>query len=791
MAAAMFSIIGQAAYASIPQGYYSDCENLGGKSLLTALHETVGPHTTISYNGLWDLYKTSDIDENGKIWDMYSTKRWTPGKEQCGSYSGIGVCYNREHSMPKSWFNDASPMYSDAFHLYPTDGYVNNQRGNHPFGECANGKQVASSGNVKPLGRLGASTFPGYNGTVFEPDDQYKGDFARSYFYMAAAYNDRISNWNSDMLANNSYPAFSSWAVELLLKWHRQDPVSQKELDRNEAVYAQQRNRNPFIDHPEMVEYIWGDKKDGRWSSSATAEPAINLPANGSEVDFGLTAPGFTVSRSISIKGTNLQSDVTLSVNSSDFSLSATAISAAVANGTDGAVSVFYCPAYVGESTAVLTVASGSLSSSVTLRGTAANGIPALEATSITATSFTANWRNLGDSETYSLSVCLDGSPISGYPLSVSAELEEYNVSGLNPETTYTYSLSSQTMTSNIVSVTTDALNPSAYIIHDGTIQLSSAPAQPSAPTELLIDIENISSPLTISVNAPFELSTDKSSWSSSISLDPAEDRFYLRLGAAQAGEYSTSIVITAGSYVNDDAVAEGLVIDSSVPWFVETFETIEEDGGYYTNKAITGSAAVWNVNDVGFWGSDVANNGKYSARLGKSSTSSLATAAPKRYGIGTVSFFGCRWNSSDGDVTIAIEYSPDNGASWITAGTASLDSNDYKEFRCVVNAGGDNLIRLRQTAGKRGNIDDITVTDYASSGVDNIESAGDSWDAYCLDGRLVIENNASAALFRVYNLEGICLFNQSLYTGKAELRLPAGLYIVTDDSYSRRVLVK
>lgn len=790
---AMLSMsIGSAIHAEAPSGYYSKCENLGGKTLLTALRETVGPHTTISYSGLWDLYKTSDVDENGKIWDMYSTKRWTPGKEQCGSYSGIGDCYNREHSMPKSWFNDASPMYSDAFHLYPTDGYVNNQRGNYPFGECANGKQVASSGNVKPLGRRGTSTFPGYSGEVFEPDDLYKGDFARSYFYMAAAYNDRIGTWKSDMLANNSYPAFSSWAVELLLKWHRMDPVSQKEIDRNEAVYAKQKNRNPFIDHPEMAEYIWGNKKNEKWSSTITADPTLNLPADGSEVDFGLTAPGYSVSRSIPVKGTNLSSDVILSVNSADFTLSATSLKASVANSDNGAVSVTYRPTSAGTSTATLTVSCGTLTSSVTLRAKAVDGIPALEATDIDATSFTANWRSLGDSETYTLTVLLDGTPISGYPLSVLAELEEHAVTGLNPETTYTYQLSTPTKTSNIVSVTTDALNPSAQIIHEGAIHLSAEPAEPSAATELIIDIENITSPLTITVSSPFELSTDKSSWSRSITIDPEEDRFYIRLGAADTGQYNTSITISAGNYVNDDTVAEGFVVDTSTPWFVETFETLEEEGGYYPNKSITGSASVWNINNVGFWTNE-AHNGKWSARLGKDENTncSLTTASPKKQGIGTISFYGCRWPSSkDGNVSLNVEYSSDNGATWKSAGTADMDTDDYKEFKFVVNTTGDNLIRLRRTAGKRGKIDDITVTDYIQSGIGSIESA-DDWDAYCLDGRLVIESDKADATFLVYNLEGISLAEITSINGSTSISLPAGLYIVTDNVTSRRVLVK
>ena len=104
-------------FADAPSDYYSSCENKCGKSLLTALYEKIGPHTTISYDGLWTVYKTSDVRDNGKVWDMYSTKEWTVGQEHCGNYKLVGDCINREHSFPKSWINDAKPMYSDAFHL--------------------------------------------------------------------------------------------------------------------------------------------------------------------------------------------------------------------------------------------------------------------------------------------------------------------------------------------------------------------------------------------------------------------------------------------------------------------------------------------------------------------------------------------------------------------------------------------------------------------------------------------------------------------------------------------------
>jgi endonuclease I len=172
------------------------------------------------------------------------------GVDQCGNYSGEGDCYNREHSFPKSWFNDSPPMASDLFQIYPTDGYVNGQRSNYPYGEVGSANWTGTNGSKR-----GSCAFPGYNGIVFEPIDAYKGDLARTYFYMVTCYKDNVSGWSSPMLSGNN---FSAWARDLLVQWHVQDPVSSKETDRNEAVYDVQENRNPFIDNPEWVEDIWG-----------------------------------------------------------------------------------------------------------------------------------------------------------------------------------------------------------------------------------------------------------------------------------------------------------------------------------------------------------------------------------------------------------------------------------------------------------------------------------------------------------------------------------------------------
>lgn len=779
--------------AAEPANYYKSCEGKSGEALLTALQAVVGPHKNVGYDGLWAVYNKADVDENGKYIDMYSTKRWTPGQEKCGNYKYVGDCVNREHSFPKSWFSEGSPMKSDAFHVYPTDGKVNGQRSNFPYGECANGTTLSSNNGVKALGKLGTSTFPGYSGKVFEPVDEYKGDLARTYFYMAAAYKDKISSWSSDMLAGNSYPAYKTWAVNLLLKWHRQDAVSKKETDRNDAVYGFQNNRNPFIDHPELVEYIWGDKKGEAWYINGSPVPVWSLPANNSTINFGLTATNYTISRAIEVRGANLTSPVTVTLSGSDFTLQQSTITAAAANaGTS--ISVSFKRGTSGVSTGTLTFKSGDLTSTVTLRAEAISGIPALPAEDIAENGFTARWMSLGDAETYQLTVKKDGVALAGYPVTVNAEAEEYRVEGLDPETLYSYSLTSDTRVSNEVNVTTAALIPDVQYTNGNEFAFVTDPDTPSEAAEVWIDVENIDNDLTISVKAPFALSTDMNNWSQSIKVAPQEDRFYVRVNATAAGEYESTIVITEGYYTNDEGVLTASVHDTSTPWFVEDFEKAG-DGKYdtYNNQVFKGNPCEWNLTNAGIWKGDNTHNGSsYALRLGKNSTSAIESVTPKTGGIGTVSFYAERWRDSDGDLTLHVEYKPEKASEWITAGEVTVNADTYTKYEVPVKVAGNNYIRLRQSVGARGMIDDITVTDHSTSAIEDIEDDNlADWDAYCINKALVIVNHGEAATYHVYNLEGQTVGGAKLHGTQYTVSLPAGLYIVTDSENSRRVVVK
>ena len=359
------------ATAAAPSTYYNNAKNKSDQALMTALHNIIKGHTKRSYDQLKTDFKTTDC--NGSIIiDRYSDSQFTYGTDFCGTYNSVGDCYNREHSIPNSWWGglESDTAYTDLHHLFPVDGWVNAERGNHPFGNCSNG-------SPRGTGKLGTCTFTGYNGTVFEVADEYKGDFARVYFYFATRYMTRISSYTSGtgsvVFTSSSYLCLTNWAINQLLEWHRNDPVSTLETTRNDKVYGIQRNRNPFVDYPELVEYIWGNKKGQTWpSGGSSTTPALSSPANGSTVNVGANT-GDGVSKTISVKGSNLTQTLNISVSGTGFTVSPTSLTATAANnGTN--VTVTY-NGTASSATGTLTISSSEVSATVNLTASYNSGV--------------------------------------------------------------------------------------------------------------------------------------------------------------------------------------------------------------------------------------------------------------------------------------------------------------------------------------------------------------------------------------------------------------------------------
>ena len=281
----MFSILFTSlSVAQPPQGYYDNTQGLNGFQLKTALKVIIDDiddnngqpfHNPQAYSDLDLAYPMQNsgfrdtyngYDNDGFLLDIYSENpsgsdpyNHVLVDDECGNYNAEGVCYNKEHLLPQSFFNQQSPMRGDIHYVFPTDGQVNGYRSNFPFGEINNPNLTTQNGSKR-----GPNVFPGYEGMVFEPLDEFKGDIARGLFYFATRYEDQVNTggWDSpdgNVLNADENQFYDDWYIDLLLSWHLADPVSPEELDRNNNGFAHQNNRNPFIDNPIFVQAIWDE----------------------------------------------------------------------------------------------------------------------------------------------------------------------------------------------------------------------------------------------------------------------------------------------------------------------------------------------------------------------------------------------------------------------------------------------------------------------------------------------------------------------------------------------------
>lgn len=279
----LLNLITISVLAQAPAGYYSTATSTGA-ALKTQLKLIITDgHQDHGYGGLWTGYQTTDRDyyyeNDGTILDIYSERpttadpyNFTYSTNQCGNYSNEGDCYNREHIVPQSLFNEGSPMKNDIHFIRATDGKVNGMRSNYPFGKVGTATFTSLNGS-----KLGNSVSPNYSGTVFEPIDEFKGDVARMIFYFVTRYESQLAGFSTgNMLGGSAYPGLQTWELNQLIAWHNADPVSAAEIGRNNASYDYQGNRNPYIDNPDYVNLVWGTP------TTDTQAPTVptNLVAN-------------------------------------------------------------------------------------------------------------------------------------------------------------------------------------------------------------------------------------------------------------------------------------------------------------------------------------------------------------------------------------------------------------------------------------------------------------------------------------------------------------------------------
>ncbi|UWY27968.1 endonuclease [Flavobacterium sp. TR2] len=320
-------------FAQIPSGYYSTATGTG-YTLKTQLYNIIKGHTDNGYAGLYTTYQTSDVDNfyenDGTVLDMYSENpsgtdpyNYSTGSTQrCGNYAAEGDCYNREHIIPQSVFNEQSPMVADAHFITPTDGKVNGMRSNYPHGNVSSATYTSQNGS-----KLGSSAVSGYSGTVFEPINDFKGDIARMYFYFATRYENTVAGYSYAMFNGTSNQVFTTAFLNVLLAWHAQDPVSAREIARNNAVYARQNNRNPFIDHPEYVNQIWG----GTPSGDTQAPTAPTSLASTSKTATSITLSWTASTDNVAVTGYEIYANSALKTTVSGTTATITGLTASTA----------------------------------------------------------------------------------------------------------------------------------------------------------------------------------------------------------------------------------------------------------------------------------------------------------------------------------------------------------------------------------------------------------------------------------------------------------------------------
>ena len=395
-------------FAQIPVGYYDSAIGKKQAELKTALHLIIKTANVPSYGSgagsTWAAFAKTDVrPEDGTVWDMYTNNHVAFN----GTSAASGM--NIEHGLANSWWGGTKVQaYNDIHHLNPSNSSANSSKGSWPMA-VVDGTTTYSNGVIK-VGK--SSSRPGGTIDAWEPADEYKGDFARAYMYMVTAYEDYSTKWTGNsvnQLDNNTYPVFEQWTVDLFLKWTQQDPVSQKEITRNNEIYKIQGNRNPYIDYPLMAEYVWGKLTSVPFTPDGNVNfPYLSSPGSGSTVDFGKIVFQQKATSTVNVKAQNLTGKLGVSISGTDaanFSVTIDSISKADAEAGYNLV-VNYNAKTVGAQTATLTIAGGGITTtSVNLKATSSDEFMALAANNISNSGFTANWSQSANATGYTLDV--------------------------------------------------------------------------------------------------------------------------------------------------------------------------------------------------------------------------------------------------------------------------------------------------------------------------------------------------------------------------------------------------
>ncbi len=707
--------------------YYRKAEGLRGTQLKEALHDLIQPSYVLAYGGgvgkTWTGFWYTDQMENMQVRDRYSNvvRYLNPDMSAVSNM-------NIEHIWANSWWGHIkNNAYCDLFNLYPADATANGRKSNNPIG-IVDGT-VSYTNGVTKVGKSSSYRADSLI-TAWEPADQWKGDFARTYFYMATCYSHMTSLWTTTegllTVDPNSPLLMRPWVYNLMLEWAEADPLDEIEQQRCDAIYEIQGNRNPFVDYPELCYYIWGNKSDEQFYCSEEHGAEIFVPAASEEIDFGLHPLSRPFSAKVQVRGRGLNEGASLAVTDEYFTLDKATLSAnEIHEGTDVSISV--TPTEEGTYTTMLLLEGSGYVQQTPLTVSFVDGIPAYPATDIvcavSSRRFNANWMNYQPDATYTLDVYTKDA--NGQPKAFGTYTTTdttYQVKNVLASTTYYYKVSiikdgQPTINSNEVKVEMPEVAP-VFSVSTEDIAFTATPGKPSAPAQVSVTAMAVPKyVMEVSTSAPFEISSDGETWSQELTLKGQNVSFFVRFGGGiEEGDYEGEVIVSTEG-MDDKVISVSCNVDATKSFF-EDFETGTKGG--YAAAEVTCNAATWEMSNALLAGDDNALDKKCVRMKGYvKSGSTITTPAhimmttDKVNGCDSLWFYAGSYGNDTG-VKMTVSYSVDAGKTW-TKVVTSLPVAEMKRYGYKINMDGN--IRLKfeseNTGNKRVNIDNVQMSDW------------------------------------------------------------------------------
>ena len=723
-------------------GYYRSVEGLRKAELKTALHDLIQPASVLNYGGkgegyTWAGFYAADRLEDGSVRDRYSNERRLFNENKTAVPN-----MNIEHIWANSWWGHiVNNAYCDLFNLYPSDASANGRKSNNPIGFVDG--DVAYDNGVTKVGKSTAYRADSLI-TVWEPTDEWKGDFARTYFYMATCYQHMADLWTTKegwlTVDGSLWPTMQPWVYNLMLQWAKNDPVDEIEKERNEVIYGIQGNRNPFVDYPQLCEYIWGDSTEYKfYVNPHSTERELFVPASRVRIDYGLQALSRGLDTLLVLRGRNIPGGLTLAVDNAVFEFGASRIDSVQLE--DGyAVPLRIKPLTAGAYKTILTICGDGFLQTDTLSVSFVDGIPAYDATDILCTPssrrFTANWMNYQPGAVYTLDVYTKSSDGEHKPFKTfTTTANSYQVTGLQANTTYYYTVSiieddELKVSSNEVSVRMPEITP-VFSVSPSSIAFTAEPGKVSRAVEVTVTALSVPEDITsVSLDAPFEVSEDSEEWMQTLTLEGKEQKFLVRMGAVkEEGDYESEMVLSTKG-VEEKIVTLTASVDAAKAFF-EDFETGSKNG--YAESTITCTAATWKMSDAYPVADDNRNDGRSVRLRGKGS---IEQQTDKTEGCDSLWFYAGRYRSDSG-VKLSVYYSTDGGNTWIAV-VENIEMGTWQCYSYKLDVPGD--IRLRfvnngSSNSKRSNVDDVQMSNYqASDAIGSIQDPDTAEGKTCVD---------------------------------------------------------